>query len=219
MIKLKIYCEGLTDQVFISDFLRLFYGIQLLRDEESKKKPFKIKNNQLDITITDVGGCTKLSNQIYINELQDNIDTGYQNIVIFDADYERTRLGNKGYAACKRKLVDIINNKNVKFDYFIWPNNNDDGVIETLLKELIPKNKQNIFECIESHQNCLVSLNHNNLKVADLKTQIGYYLYTCNQESNVGKRNYKDSEYWQLTITEDSNIEKFKIFMDSYCSV
>jgi hypothetical protein len=220
IIKLKIYCEGITDQVFISDFIQVNYGFEMQREITSKKKLIiDAKTGTFDLEIIDVGGCTKLSDALYVNQLIDSTDEGYQNLVIFDADYKGIVNGNKGYASCKQKLDNIITSKEISFDYFIWPNNNDDGEIETLLNDLIPDNKQNIFNCIDSHQSCLASLGHDNLKVADLKDKIGYYLYTCNQNSNVGKRDYKNSKYWELSAPQNSSLNEFKKFLDNYCQI
>ena len=157
----KIFCEGITDQVFIADCLEAFYNFTSKRENikvvSSKHDNLKIKFTN-DIEVIEVGGCDKLSNPIYSSMLEDNTANGGINIVIFDADYEAKRNGNKGFDLCIQKLEDIKRKKELIFDYYLWPNHNNDGIIEELLRKLIPSNNESIYNCIESHHNCLASL-------------------------------------------------------------
>lgn len=215
MNKLSIFCEGVTDQLFLADFLESFYDIKLERVPNKSK--IKVFNKIKEIEIVDVGGCTNLSNPLYLNTLKDNKDLSIQNIVIFDADITGQINGNKGFNACKQKLDNLRKNKDVDFQYYIWPNNNDDGIIENLLKELIPKEKEKVYNCIESHQECLLSLNDEKLKIADLKDKISYYLFTCKSDSRVKNRNYKDTDFWNLDLI-NTGLNKLKLFLDNFVS-
>jgi hypothetical protein len=215
MNNLSIFCEGVTDQLFLADCLEFFYGFKFERNFDPKK--IKIFNKSRKIEIIDVGGCTKLSNDLYLNQLKDNIEYGIRNVVIFDADTTGKTNGNKGFKACTQKLNNIKKNNGVDFEFFIWPNHKDDGIIENLLKNLIPANKMNVYNCIESHQICLSSLSDEKIRIADLKEKIGYYLFTCNSDSNVKKRNYKDTDFWNLDLT-NTELIKLKTFLDSFVS-
>lgn len=217
MKSVKIFCEGITDQVFIADCLEIFYGFNF-----DRKKVKHSNNEKLEITsknkieIIDVGGCDKLSDDIYIFQLEDNQDLGGINIVIFDADYTGLQNGNKGFNSCKQKLDDIKKNNSVVFDYFIWPNNNEDGVVENLLRTLIPTEMEVVYKCIESHQTCLTNTSIQNLKIADLKEKVGYYLHTVNQDSRARNRDYKDNVYWNLNCETNNDLKRFKDFLDTF---
>lgn len=214
MMSYKIFCEGITDQIFIADCITVFYNFTYVI-EHKKKDNLKITFSN-GIEIIDVGGCTKLSDELYLSLLEDNKDCGGTNIIIFDADHKSTGKGNKGYESCLQKLNDIKKNHNVEFIHYIWPNNSDDGIIENLLRKLIPNEKETIYQCIESHHSCLSSLSIDNVRIAELKEKVGYYLYTVNQDSKPGKRNYKDSNYWDLDCNKIPDLLLFKTFLDIF---
>jgi hypothetical protein len=223
MKKVLIFCEGVTDQVFIADCLELFFNFSVFREQKVKKEKkltVSFENNNFIGKIIDIGGCDNLMKITqYHADMQDNKEEGGENIVIFDADYTGKDNGNRGINPCRQKLDNIKIKKEVNFHYYIWPDNKSDGIIETLLRELVPQNKESIFGCIEQHQDCLKSLNIDNLKYADLKTIIGFYLHTSNQNSEGRKRNYKDSNFWNLNHNENKNLDKFVSFLRESLSI
>jgi hypothetical protein len=225
MKNIKIFCEGVTDQIFISDCLELLYSIEMVR------KPNKSDPNKLKITfgdsceIIDVGGCSKLSDDLYVQVMLETNALDGINVVVFDADFpanaegSKKETGNKGFNSCCQKLNDIKKKYNVEFEYLVWPNHSEDGEVEDLLKKLIPKGKEPILECINSHQECLKTLGIENLRLAELKDIIGFYLHTSYQESNVRKRNYKDSDFWNLDFEGIPDLNKIKLFFDAHLTI
>lgn len=217
MKQVLIFCEGVTDQVFIADCLESVFTATTERNENKKNKKkldITFKHSNFKGKIIAVEGCSKLrQNEVLHAEMVDNKETGGFNIVIFDADYTGMENGNKGIAACRQKLHSIMTSKNIEFDYYIWPNDERDGEIETLLRSLIPSNKEPIFKCIEDHQNCLRGLDITNLKYADLKTEIGFYLHTSNEASEARKRNYKNQDFWNLNYENNDDLKKFIVFL------
>lgn len=222
MKRIKIFCEGVTDQIFISDCLEIFYGIQSIRSikkvvtkngKEEERIEIKFDTN---CEIIEVGGCNKLSNPIYLAMLEDNTELDGINIVIFDADYTEKQNGNKGFGACVQKLENIKNSHKVSFCYHIWPNHQIDGIIESLLMQLIPPLRKPVFDCIESHQACLRALNLDQIRYSESKDKIGHYLYTSLQDSEAKKRNYKDPYFWNLNIENIQDLKTLKTFFDSY---
>jgi len=215
MNNITIFCEGISDQIFISDCLELFYNIKKLNKSKIKDSvDLLLENNNM---IRNINGCSNLSNDINIQKMIESVELGGKNIVIFDADYKKHNItsqstGNKGYNSCKFKLEELKKNSNVQFDYYILPNNSDDGLFENLLRKLIPPSMEPIFECIQSHQHCLGNLNFANVQIADLKQQINFYLYTLNQ--NTINRDYKNSDYWNLNFEEILELKKFKDFLN-----
>ena len=218
MAEILIFCEGITDQVFIADCLKHFYGI------DCKKTSHKSRSNALGINfefksfrgrIIDVGGCTKLLTiKEYCAQMEDNIDLGGKNIIIFDADDSKIGNGNKGFLSCRQKLTEF--QKKVFFSYYIWPNHEVDGAIEFLLRQLIATDKLPIIQCVESHQECLKQLEIPNLKyTTELKEIINYYLYTCNINAKLCDRSYIN-DYWNLNPQDNNDLLKFKTFLDPF---
>jgi hypothetical protein len=220
MKNLKIFCEGVTDQVFIADCLELLYKVNI------RRKPKKNDNKKFNMTfdsgceIVEVGGCSMLTNDLFIQAMKETEELNGTNIIIFDADFpsdvEGKGTGNRGFKSCVQKLEDIKKNHSVKFEYLIWPNHSKDGEIEDLLRQLIPKEREPILDCICTHQDCLKSLELLNLRIAEPKEIIGYYLHTSFQESNVSRRDYKDSVFWNLDFESIDDLNKLRQFLDLY---
>ena len=220
MKRIKIFCEGVTDQVFIADCLEVFYNIQITRKVHSKD------SNKWDISfgehcqVIEIGGCGKLSDKLYQDMFRDNVDEGGKNVVIFDADFApdavgaKKGTGNNGFENAKKKLETL--RKSGQFDFYLWPNNEIDGEVENLLRQLVPSNKEKILKCIEDHQKCLKLSEIENVNIVDLKAQVGYYLHSVSKDSLARNRNYKDADFWNLNENDCANLKKFKIFLDKF---
>jgi hypothetical protein len=247
--RILIFCEGVTDQIFIADCLEIFLKATSSRIDrvvktknggEEPKKEIKFEcGEHIEGEIIDVGGCSKLSGQgfqfsetedntlttptngrakqsFHLSNMEDNTELDGVNIVVFDADYTGKRNGNRGFSTCDTKLKNIKETRQVVFDHYIWPNDKDDGEIENLLRQLIPIHKEPIMNCIESHQTCLQNLEIENLRLTELKDKIGYYLHTSMKESAARFRNYKDTDFWDLGVKENRDLEKFKTFLSRF---
>jgi hypothetical protein len=217
MKKVLIFCEGITDQVFISDCLEFFFGLNVTKTQNPKDRhKLKIFFGER-CEIVDIEGCSKLSNKIHIDTLKDNTEEGGINIVIFDADCLGS--GNNGFDSANQKLLDIRKQNNVVFDFYLWHNNDSDGEVEDLLRQMIPTENERIFNCIITHQECLVTIENSNIRIANLKEQLGYYLYTLSQDSHPSKRNYKDAMFWNLNHDQVPDLLKFKVFLESVMGI
>lgn len=220
MRKYRYYSEGITDQVFIADIIEIFYGFEFIKqfDNKSKKIHISFKSDLYDIEVIEIGGCSKLKEDVWKNKLLRNTETGGLNIVIFDADikdFENSKsTGNNGISACRDKLNNL--KKEVELDYYLWPNNQQDGTIENLLMRLIPTENLPIMECMKNYESCLGSiiLPDITLRKASLKEYVNYYLYKVSSETHLHKRDYKNKQLWNLTI--DDWLNNFRIFLDTY---
>lgn len=215
----KIFCEGVTDQVFIADCIESLYDLKFERTvtTTSGVKRIEIKHKEI-FEIIEIGGCSNLSNPLYLSQLEDNTDLGGRNVVIFDADYTGKRNGNKGFSSCNSMLQQLKKRKVVSFDHYIWPDNGGDGIIEDLLRKLIPSKREPVFACIESHQECLKKLSFDDIKLSELKDKIGHYLYTCSLSSNGRERDYKNEDVWDIRNASCPEFVKFKSFLDKILS-
>ena len=208
---IKIYCEGITDQLFIADVVEKFFDIIIDRRRKKNKINKCISENVIEII--NISGISSLRTDFVIDSLIDNQKLGGVNIVIFDADWKEIGNGNKGIKNCRQKLDNLKSEKNLDFEYYIWPNNQDDGQLENLLCELIPNSKKPIFNCIETNKNCLNSLNNGSIKKIGLKEVINFYLNTCYQSTD--ERNYNDKNFWSLDENVSSNFQNFTKFLKS----
>lgn len=221
--KVKIFCEGITDQIFIANCIELLFpsvGVAISKHKKDSKK--RIVTFGEGGEVIDVGGCTNLSNEVYLDKMRDNSTEGGVNLVIFDADYTGQNNGNRGIDACRQKLKNLIAGDTVKdkaavdFNYYIWPNNNSDGEVEDVLLKLIPKDKEPVYNCIESHEICLKSLAIEEINIPDLKNKLNFYLYTLAQKSDLQSRDYRDSKFWNVDFDTIDNLKLLKGFLEQY---
>ena len=148
--KVRLFVEGHADEKFLRDYIHFLLP----------------EGNPNDLDIIRVGGYTNLS--ISENKFKENSNDNGINLVIFDADYDFV----------KRKS-EIINKKadiEIEFELFLFPNNGDNGELETLLCKIINKKNKLIFECFDQYQDCLQS--NPNYHIPNLKSKIYAYLET-----------------------------------------
>jgi len=220
MNRLRIFCEGISDQMFLADFIELTYGISFTR-YVSKEKKIKItcQNQNLDFEIIEIGGCSKLKTDIWKNELKKNNAQKIVNLIFFDADFKDQEKGNNGYASCYRKLEAL--KKEVEFEYYIWPDNNSDGEIEDLLISLIPQQNLAIFDCMKNLQNCLASISIPDITIqkSSLKEFINHYYYLTTGNSKLKERDYKNGLFWSILNNDQEYLLKLKTTLDLYVTI
>ena len=133
MSKVQIFVEGIADQKFLQDLIEEWYGVKLTIGNLSKTGNI-LETQGKDVFKTE-DKLKKLTQIFKLNRLSE-----VQNLVIFDADT---------YA-----YISSINEAQ-NFDFFLFPNNESDGDLETLLENIInPKNRA-IFDCWQSYEECL----------------------------------------------------------------
>jgi hypothetical protein len=153
------------------------------------------------------------------------------NCIIFDADSEKqgtnfhgtkervnTELANIGQSiAQERPLL------KVEFDVFLFPNNSDDGDLETLLERSINPANQPILDCWHGYERCLEETRSNlpnPLTLPIRKSKIYSYMQvlhgTSKTEQDKAKepnRDYANPNHWMLSSPA---LEPLKTFLDKH---
>jgi len=214
---LKIFCEGIGDQVFIADFLEIHFGITFERviNDNGTNKSLSIKNK--DIEIEPINGCKNIHQLVIKKKFIDNTEMGGTNILIFDADYEGIN-GNNGIVNCSVMIeaLKVHPKYPIEFVHFLWPNNETDGLFENLLEKLIPGEKHQVIKCLESHHSCLGALKANlPIKVPGIKEKLNSYLHLFKQPTQLDKRTYKN-DFWHLDVSVCSELQIFKYFLAKF---
>jgi hypothetical protein len=110
------------------------------------------------LDVQDIGGFVNMSGmgkEKSHNEQKfiESIDNQCINLLFEDADYKN----NSPYGFEKQKeRLDILS-KELKFEYFLFPNNQDDGNIELLLQNCLQPTKKEITSCLDSFYSCIES--------------------------------------------------------------
>lgn len=102
---------------------------------------------------------------------------GTKVIVIADAD---TIEKGWGYEKRKKQIEGGMKNHNISFSYFIYPNNQDDGIVENLMESTaIHASNKKFFVCYSAYEVCLQREKDDNgerkYNVPDLKGKVYAY--------------------------------------------
>lgn len=111
--KINILVEGNSDKKFFEDFLK-FLGYN-------------------EYTVDTFGGIGEKDKLLPKNKIKSKIDNNEICLVIVDAD--------DNYSKRKQEIVDYQKINNLNFDFFIMPNNKDNGALENLLEHIINEKK------------------------------------------------------------------------------
>ncbi|MGN8467847.1 DUF3226 domain-containing protein [Helicobacter pylori] len=128
--EILIFVEGPSDKVFLEVYLYFL--------EDFPIKNFKVK---------DVKGKDNLSKRLLEIEKYD------KTLIIFDA--------NKDYESNKKEILTVVSKRKQTISeeqIFLFPNNQDDGDLETLLLEIAKHDE--FLKCFESYLECIKSKEH-----------------------------------------------------------
>ncbi len=169
----------------------------------------------IEVEFIFMDGIGNLYNETNLNQIKLAQETGEQVIVFADADSVA-----KGYGYVKRKkeIDNGIATNAVSFPYFIYPNNQDDGDVETLMEAaaLYAPNKI-FFDCYEDYETCLKGVKDSNgesiYNVPSLKGKVYAYaaaqtIYDTQQKQRIplikkmgcGDWLFNNKSYWNLYV-------------------
>ncbi|WP_120907870.1 DUF3226 domain-containing protein [Helicobacter pylori] len=114
---------------------KMFLEVYLYFLEDIPIKDFKVRS---------INGKDNLSN--YLNEIEQYAKT----LIIFDAD--------KDYESNKKEILSKTQQKITERQIFLFPNNQDDGDLETLLLEIAKHDE--FLKCFEEYLECIKSKEH-----------------------------------------------------------
>lgn len=149
-LNILFICEGNTEVFLLYKILKEEFKLEIegkiltndgnLNMKEIKQFTFLGKVNNNNIYIGNIRGVSKL-NSAYVTELIENPQFRKLDKILFIMDADYSENNESGFIRMEKSIVDIIKKiqetKNIKTDYFISPNNRDDGMIENLLIEAI----------------------------------------------------------------------------------
>lgn len=161
---------------------------------------------QKDIDFICIGGIGNLFNEANTNQMSQALAVGDQVLILIDADTVA-----KGYGFAKRKsdIDKEMQAIKVSFPYFIYPNNQDDGDVETLMESAARRDLHQVFfDCFEDYEKCISGVkdedgqslyNTPNLK-GKLHTYISAQKLSSRLRSRLGTGDwlFGNTDYWDL---------------------
>ncbi|WQX23843.1 hypothetical protein E5P81_01835 [Helicobacter pylori] len=144
--KTLIYTEGKSDKNFLSWCLNVW-------------------KNEDHFDIIYVEGKNKLFSDEFckrIENILNNKDQAYKQVcIIFDADKKESQEKGAGFDNKLKYIREESKEKGIDFpreQIFLFPNNQDDGDLETLLSEIA--NHKEFINCFESYLDCIKKKEH-----------------------------------------------------------
>lgn len=193
---IRIFVEG-KDTEFIKVYVDHIYG----RDCKD------------EILVIATNGYTNLySEPTILMELEKSELEGDFNLVVFDAD---SPSNGGGFEKKLAFLKDELEKIGRKAEFFLFPNNKDDGDFECMLENIINPNHKGLLTCFKGYESCVAGHNNPLYKTPNKKNMIHTYVYTFvkskKDEKSFGKTYFYDNpEYWDL---ESEYLKPLKAFL------
>ena len=170
-----------------------------------------------DIDIICIGGIGNLFNEANKNQISQALEVGERVLILIDADTV-----TKGYGFEKRKAEIDQNMHMLKFSipYFIYPNNKDDGDVETLMESAARRDLHQVFfDCFEDYEKCMSGVkdksgqplyNTPNLK-GKLHTYMNAQKLSNKLRNRFGKGDwlFNNTNYWDLNVVALQPLKDF----------
>ena len=212
--------EGITDVAFVK-------YVCFKNKITNKFNEFSVQSNQgkveiyknRNLFIINLKGQNNLN--YVLLEIIKNLEMRIEKIgIIQDAD--------DNFEKSKQNIETAINNSEIdksKIDFFLTPNNKDEGDLETLLLSTLDENRIPQLKCFKEYKDCLNKHIDITTKAMDKAKLYSYTMFSKNgknyytpQNSFMYKNNkkYKDTELWDLSKDEFQPIIDFisSIFRD-----
>ncbi|GAA7179527.1 DUF3226 domain-containing protein [Helicobacter pylori] len=178
-----IFVEGPSDRLFLGVYL--FY---LYFQEKFPIKNFKVQN---------VDGKNNLSKRLLEIEKYD------KTLIIFDAD--------KNYESNKKEILKVVSKTKQTISeeqIFLFPNNQDDGDLETLLLKIA--NHKEFINCFGSYLDCIKKKEHYKPIKNIRKSKWYAYLEALGLEYLYTKKNIFDNTGGKIKEKYKEDYEKLK---------
>lgn len=162
-------------------------------------------------------GIDNLFNEAIRNQMALARESGEQVLVFADADTEA-----KGWGCQKRKaaIEKGSSDHDVSFPYFLYPDNQSDGDVETLMECAARRDLHRVFfDCFEDYEKCVSGVTDDKgealYSVPNLKGKLHTYINSQRLSNTQRKRLghgdwlFEENMYWNLDIDALQPMKKF----------
>lgn len=162
-------------------------------------------------------GIGNLYNETNLNQIKLAQEIGEQVIVFADAD---TVPKGYGYSKRKEEIANGMVVHAVSFPYFLYPNNQNDGDVETLMEATAQRNLHSVFfDCFNDYETCVSNVKDDSgspkYNVPNLKSKLHTYMAAQKLprklRDRLGKGDwlFDNSDYWNLNIAALQPLKDF----------
>jgi hypothetical protein len=183
MAEYNIFVEGPDDKNFLENYF------EYLKIPLSK------------INFKSVEGWTKLPFVEQFFTANSALQT--KNLILFDADND--------FATRKADIENTISKLKIITDLYLFPDNASSGSLDTIQVSISNPIHKPLFTCYDSFCVCLSA--NPEYKIPDIKDKIFTYIDCLKENPRVGKRNFKNTDLWDLSHPV---LDQLKTFLLSY---
>jgi len=200
MTKYIVFVEGKADAAFLRDCLLYLFENKSIRVEkdESKDKILLTENTEIKINVVEGFAAQNLKTRIETASKK-----GIKTMVVLDADSQKKDHKFGGYERRINYLNHFKKENNIEFDVFLFPNNQEDGDLETLLLQIAhPEKYKPYFDCYEKYIHCLQTIADEQFsnELFEDKNKIYSYMRAYYGMQNAKEENRKYTpEFWNFT--------------------
>lgn len=215
-MKHVFFVEGKADAAFVRDCLFYVYRKQNLKVEKdaAKEKIITAQGIEIKIVVAEGFAAKSLKTRIKAESTK-----GKKIVVIIDADNSIKDSKFGGFEKRTEYLNWFKNEYGVNFQAFLFPDNKNDGDLETLLMKIADKDKYAEFEiCYRKYINCLKQIAAEELskELFEPKNIIFSYFRTHYGMKKAKEENrIYTTELWNF---EHENIQSFFRFLKQLSS-
>ena len=215
-MKINVFVEGYEDQELVAALLVKLGKIGSWQEAGKAFSGVTVGDNQISLNPTE--GWTKLVGGNLFPELQQSLQEGVLNLVIYDADRPGGQQGGHTYR--RNKLLQMKSDNHLSFELFLLPDDGQDGQLEDLLNDLIPVSNRQVTNCFSAYEACVRGLQAPTGQPYRLpvnKSRIFAYLevlpLTPAEERKLEKRRsaklFDNPSYWDLDAAEIQPLRDF----------
>ena len=170
-----------------------------------------------EVEFVPMNGIGNLYNETNLNQIKLAQALGEQVLVFADAD---TKAKGYGYIKRKEEIDKGMTTNNITFPYFNYPNNQDDGDVETLMESTARRDLHStFFDCFEDYELCVLGAKDDSgqprYNTPNLKGKLHTYMNAQKLSSKLRRRLgsgdwlFDNKEYWDLEVEALQPIKEF----------
>lgn len=164
-----------------------------------------------------MNGIGNLYNETILNQIRLAHEIGEQVIVLADAD---TEAKGTGFKKRKTEIENGMAAHDVSFNYFLYPNNQNDGDIEELMENAARRDLHSaFFDCFEDYERCVSGAKDETGKtkynVPNLKGKLHTYMSAQKLPRKLYNRFgsgdwlFDNPDYWNLDVAALQPLKDF----------
>jgi hypothetical protein len=216
--KYLIVVEGKADAIFLKDYLmHLDKSLSITTNFDKKNKiAIILKSEYAEIKILVAGGYTVIKEEKFLKSLNEYIDSNYKILIIQDADNP-----SKDNGGVQNRIKYLELDSSIEFKAFFFPNNKDDGDLETLLLRIKKNDQYNTSNgCYQYYIDCTKKINPEwSAELEEDKSLVFNYFRTYYGMENSKEENRKyEADYWDFESDKLNPLKDFfekNLFMDA----